>query len=311
MSDGPMSDLAPILVPALTFAAVGTIVFLLAQHSAHVARLQRRLPVPIEPGRVGERPTVGFAGFLTRHVDEKRFGLDGAARDRLRRELLKAGFFSPAAVTYYVFARVFGVVALPLAAYLATAFVPDMRPLARVSLTALAALAAMLGPDTYLARRRRALARQYRLVFPDMLDLLVVCVDAGLTLDAAFDRIRPEIGKQSRALASNLDLMGAEMRAGRSMMEALESLADRLNLDEARSFVTLLRQSMALGSDIGESLRVFSDDMRDKRLLRAEETANKLSVKIVLPLGLFIFPVVLLVIMLPVIVRLLAVMARG
>jgi tight adherence protein C len=306
-----MSESALILVPALCFGAVGAMVFLLAQQYAGYARVQRRLPLPSEPGMAAEQPSSGFAGFLARHFDEKRFGLDGAARDRLRRELAKAGFFAPSATTYYVFVRIAGVVVLPLAVYVGAALIPDMRPVSRIALTSLAALAAIAGPDTYLARRRRALAREYRHIFTDKLDHLVVCGDSGLSLDAAFDRIRGEVAKQSRALGMNLDLMGAEMRAGRSMMEALESLADRLNLDEARSFVTLLRQSIALGSDIGEALRVFSDDMRDKRLLRAEEAANKLSVKIVLPLGLFIFPVVLLVIMLPVIVRLLAVMARG
>lgn len=306
-----MSDLTLILVPALCFGAVGATIFLLAQQFTAYARVQRRLPVPVEPGMISERPTSGLAGLVTRHFDQKRFGLDGRARDRLRRGLAKAGFFAPSAAAYYVFARIAGVVVLPLAVYIGLAFVGDLHPLARIALTSLAALIALAGPEAYLARRRRALAREYRLIFPDMLDLLVVCVDAGLNLDAAFDRIRGEVAKQSRALGANLEIMGAEMRAGRSMMEALESLADRLNLDEARSFVTLLRQSSALGSDIGEALRVFSEDMRDKRLLRAEEAANKLSVKIVLPLGLFIFPVVLLVIMLPVIVRLLAVMARG
>ena len=147
-----------------------------------------------------------------------------------------------------------------------------------------------------------------RLVFPDFLDLLVVCVDAGLTIDAAFERVRGEIGKRSRVLGLNFELMGAEMRAGRSIIEALTSLADRLDLDEAASFVSMLRQSIALGSDVGDALRAFSDEMREKRLLRAEEAANKLTVKMVLPLGLFIFPVVLLVVMLPVLIKLLAVL---
>ena len=99
--------------------------------------------------------------------------------------------------------------------------------------------------------------------------------------------------------------MGAEMRAGRSFVDALGSMADRLIIPEARSLVALLRQSRELGSDIGDALRVFSDEMRDKRLLRAEEQANKLAVKMTIPLALFIFPVVLLVIMLPIAVRLL------
>ena len=102
--------------------------------------------------------------------------------------------------------------------------------------------------------------------------------------------------------------MGAEMRAGRSAVEALGSLAERLGLEEAKAFVSMIRQSMELGTDVGEALRVFSDEMREKRLLRAEEVANKLSVKMVLPLGLFIFPVVLLVVMLPVMIKLLTVL---
>jgi tight adherence protein C len=83
-----------------------------------------------------------------------------------------------------------------------------------------------------------------------------------------------------------------------------------LNLDEARSFVLVLRQSIELGSDVGDALRVFGDDMRDKRLLRAEESANKLPVKMMLPLGLFIFPVILLVVLLPIVIKLLTVVLR-
>ena len=145
-------------------------------------------------------------------------------------------------------------------------------------------------------------------IFPDLLDLLLVCVDAGLGLEAAFARITNQMVKQNRELGLNLEVMGAEIRAGRSMIQALESLSDRLGLDEATSLTTMLRQSIEFGSDVSNSLRVFSNEMREKRLLRAEETANKLSVKMVLPLGVFIFPVVLLVIMLPVIIKLLSIL---
>jgi tight adherence protein C len=129
-----------------------------------------------------------------------------------------------------------------------------------------------------------------------------------MTIEGAFNRVQGEMMKRCWELGKNIELMGAEMRAGRSMIEALGSLADRLSLDEAGSFAAMLRQSIELGSDTADALRVFSDEMREKRLLRAEETANKLSVKMVIPLGLFIFPVVLLVIMLPVIIKLMAVL---
>src|SRR5262249_53489256 len=136
------------------------------------------------------------------------------------------------------------------------------------------------------------------------LDMLVVCADAGLSLNAALGRIQPEVSKQNRALGVNLTLLGAETRAGRSMTDALGTFADRVNLDEARAFVILLRQSLELGTDIGDALRVFSNEMRAKRLLRAEEIANKLPTKMTIPLGTLIFPVILAVILLPVAIKL-------
>jgi tight adherence protein C len=242
-------------------------------------------------------------------LQETRFGLGSAVRERLRRELVRAGYFGAEAVNSYIFWRAASIVALPTIVYVFSLFFPAGTPwFVHVAVVSIAVLVAVAGPDAYLARRRRLLVRRYRLIFPDLLDLLVVCVDAGLTLDAAFDRVRNEVSKRSRELGMNLELMGAEMRAGRSMIEALNSLADRLGLDEAGSFVSMLRQSIELGSDVAEALRVFSDEMRDKRLLRAEEAANKLTVKMVLPLGLFIFPVVLLVVMLPVMIKLLTVL---
>jgi tight adherence protein C len=174
----------------------------------------------------------------------------------------------------------------------------------------LAALLGIIGVDAYVARRQRMLQQQYKMVFPDLIDMLVVCSDAGLSLDLAFARIRPEVSKNSYAMGINLGLLGAEMRAGRGMTEALNGFADRLNLDEARAMAIMLRQSLDLGTEISEALRVYSDEMRGKRLLRAEETANKLPVKMVLPLGTLIFPVILLVVLLPIIINLMTIFAK-
>ncbi len=137
-----------------------------------------------------------------------------------------------------------------------------------------------------------------------------MCVDAGLSLEAALDRVTTEISRQNRELGLNLLILTTEMRAGRGTVEALESLAERLGLDEARSFVLVLRQSLEVGSDVSDALHVFSDEMRVKRLLRAEEAAAKLPVKMVLPLGAFIFPVILLVVLLPIMLRLITTVFR-
>ena len=307
-------DLVPTIVAVLMFGTVAAVVMLCGRiYSAHAHTL-RRLPEPIAlaSDAFSGPPPSGLYALVARFIDEKKFGIDRSPRGKLRRDLLKAGYFRSDAVNVYIVARIACVVVPPVLAYIFVATIPGELPwLVKLGFVALVALIGVAAPDAYLARRQRLLIQQFRLVFPDLLDLLVVCVDAGLGIDAAFERVRPEIIKRSRELGLNLEMMGAETRAGRSTTEALESLADRLGLEEAQSFVGMLRQSIELGSDVGDALRVFSDEMREKRLMRAEESANKLTVKMVLPLGLFIFPVVLLVVMLPVMIKLMGVLGKG
>lgn len=306
-----MLELVPILVPLLSFGAVAALVVTLGNHYTVQARMQQRLPAQTRAAEFlsGEPPAQGISAFVARNFNERRFGIDAARREKLRSELLRAGYFGRHGINYYLFARVTCAAGVPLLIFiLLQGFSTGLPPLLEVLVVLVAAFVGYAGPDAYLSRRQRFLSRRYRQAFPDLLDLLVVCVDAGMTIEGAFNRVQNEIIKRCWELGKNIELMGAEMRAGRSTVEALVSLADRLNLDEAGSFVTILRQSIELGSDTADALRIFSDEMRDKRLLRAEETANKLSVKMVIPLGLFIFPVVLLVIMLPVIIKLLAVL---
>jgi tight adherence protein C len=308
-----MGEWTPIVIGLLAFGAIGGFAFVAGQHYVRAAHLNRRLPIrPEASPQSTAAGGGGIAALVGRHFDEKRFGLDTAARTKLRLSLLQAGYFRRDAVNFYFLWRVVAVALLPVAAYLLFAVTsPDAPTGPKLIAIALAAALGFIAPDAFLARRRRRLAAEYRTVFPDVLDLLLVCVDAGLGLEAALDRVTGETGKRSRNFGINLAVMGAEMRAGRSFVDALGSMADRLIIPEARSLVALLRQSRELGSDISEALRVFSDEMRDKRLLRAEEQANKLPVKMSIPLALFIFPVVLLVIMLPMVIRLLALFRRG
>src|SRR5258708_8945292 len=259
--------------------------------------MQRRLSLPTPASNLAIAEPSALDAFIARHVDVKRFGIDESIRGKLRRELVQAGYFRNDAVNYYIFSRLMAVIILPLLGYIVVeTFLPGLSQLLKLVVVSISALLGIVGPDGYLARRKRMLAQQYRLVFPDLLGLLLGCVDSGLSLEAALDRITGEMVKQNRPLGLNLMMMGAEMRAGRSTIDALNSLADRLDLDEARSFVLVLRQSVDLGSDVAESLRIFSDEMRDKRIMRAEESANKLPGNMVAPLGLFIFPVIMMVV---------------
>jgi tight adherence protein C len=301
-------DLNIILIMLLAFAAIATLVFAAAQYYVGRSQLRRRLPLAAASANGPEIPDDrAVHSLVAQHFAEDRFGVDGVLRAKLRRELLRAGYFRHDAINYYIFARICTVVVLPITVFLLLKFLLPGTPFTiTMFIVALSAFLGILGPDAYVSRRQRLLAQRYRQIFPDLLDLLVVCVSAGLSLEAALNRVGNEIGEQETALAMNLEMYGAEMRAGRSTLEALSSLADRLGIDEAASFVATLRQSIELGGDVGDALRVFSDEMRDKRLLRAEEAANKLSVKLVIPLALFIFPVIMMIVMLPVGVKLIA-----
>jgi tight adherence protein C len=122
-------------------------------------------------------------------------------------------------------------------------------------------------------------------------------------MEAALDRVGRELADSYASLSSNIYMTTLEVRAGRTMSEALENFADRLGLEEAKSFATLLQQSEELGSSLTDALRVYSDDMRHKRMSIAEEKAYSLPAKLSVPLIVCIFPVIIIVIMLPVYVR--------
>lgn len=304
-----LTNLSPILIVILAFGAVAIAVFVIGQFIAIQMRVHQRIAGPARDSQVAPGFTSGLDQFVASYFDEKRFGVDNSMRAKLRRELVRAGFFHVAAINYYIFARLAAVVILPTVAYVfAEQFMANHEWYFKFGLVGVSMLLAIAGPDAYIARRQRMLHQKFRIAFPDMLDLLVVCVDAGLSLEAALDRISSEILRQNKQLGTNLMILGAEMRVGRTTVDALDSLADRLGLDEARSLVAMLRQSIELGTDIGDALRVFADEMRDRRLLRAEERANQLPVKMVGPLGVCIFPVILLLVLLPVILRLMSVL---
>ena len=305
-----MLEMAPLLVAVLAFGCVAIIIFVAGRYFASQTSMQRRLPIAASTSQSaglseGIVPNA-FVASLAGKFDEKKFGIEGPLRTKLRRDLVRAGYFSDQAIRLYILWRIGFVLVFPTIIFiLIQIFFSDIGFYTGLAVVAVAAVLGLMGPDYWIARRQRLLQQEYRLIFPDLIDMLVVCTDAGLSLDGAFVRIQPEVAKQSPDLGMNLTFLGAETRAGRSTAEALGTFADRLNIDEARAFMIMLRQSLDLGTDIGDTLRVFSDEMRQKRLLRAEETANKLPVKMVIPLGGLIFPVILMVIMVPVIIRLL------
>jgi tight adherence protein C len=222
----------------------------------------------------------------------------------LRRRLVQAGIFDANAVGYFFVARTALAVGLALAAFVVVPMFTSLQSSMFWLIVIVGGIVGYVGPSMYIDRRISQRRNEHRAGFPDFMDLLVVCADSGLSMEAALERVGREIGDSYPSLCANIHMANLEIRAGRTMTEALEHLGDRLGLDEARSFATLIQQSAELGSSITDALRVYSDDMRHKRLSRAEEKAYSLPAKLSVPMMVCIFPVLFVVILLPVIVRL-------
>jgi tight adherence protein C len=222
----------------------------------------------------------------------------------LRQRLTRAGIYDPRAAAVFFLARIATAIVFGVTAFLVVPMIGLEGKTAFWVYVLASALIGYLAPSFYLDRLIARKRLEHMAGFPDFMDLLVVCADAGLSMEASLDRVARELGDSYPSLAANIHMANLEIRAGQTMSEALENLGDRLGLDEARSFATLIQQSDELGSSIGDALRVYSDDMRHKRLSRAEEKAYALPAKLTVPMMVCIFPTLFVVILLPVIVRL-------
>jgi tight adherence protein C len=222
----------------------------------------------------------------------------------LRRRLVQAGIYDERGVAYFFVARSALAVILALVAFFVAPMLIELKDSVLWLGVILGGIIGYVGPSMYIDKRIGARREEHRAGFPDFMDLLVVCADSGLSMEASLERIGREVGDSYPSLCANIHMTNLEIRAGRTMTEALEHLGDRLGLEEARSFATLIQQSAELGSSITDALRVYSDDMRHKRLSLAEEKAYSLPAKLALPMMVCIFPVLFVVILLPVIVRL-------
>ncbi|HTZ01605.1 MAG TPA: type II secretion system F family protein [Xanthobacteraceae bacterium] len=247
----------------------------------------------------GRRAAQKLVDYTTKH-----YSAEGSTDLKaVRQRLILAGIYDPHAAAYYFLARGALAVVFALTAYFGLSMLGLNTKTSFWLFVFGGACLGYLAPSLYLDRRIAARRLEHQAGFPDFMDLLVVCADAGLSIEAALDRVGRELGLSYPSLAANIHMANLEIRAGRTMSEALEHLGDRLGLEEARSFATLIQQSDELGSSISDALRVYSDDMRHKRLSRAEEKAYSLPAKLAVPMMVCIFPVLFIVILCPVIVR--------
>jgi tight adherence protein C len=288
----------------MVLAGAGSLGFMGFRQARLGVQRRARLSEP-QGAVVGGTPPPGamaaFSGIAggVRRLGDKVEGQDPSQLSALRNKLMQAGFTGREAVAYYLGVRSIALIAATVVTILLLPLAFSKSALGAIIMASLFALIAILGPDQFIRMRRNAREREYREGFPDLLDLLVASVQAGLSLDAAVSRIAEELTRRYPNLTDHLVLMTLELRAGRARKEAWSRLADRLGIDEAHSFATMLRQAEDMGTSLGDTLTAFSEDMRAKRILRAEELANSLPAKLMLPLILFIFPCLMGVLILP------------
>lgn len=264
-------------------------------------------PVAVQPSENGgwvERAARVAQPFTRLSLPE-----EGWERSPLRTRFMNAGWRGASAATLYFGAK--SVLALLLPALLALSAAGLLGAVPRNGLLFLLFGSATLGyylPNVVLAR---VAARRRREIFehiPDALDLLTVCVEAGLSLERALAKVAAEIHIKSADLAQELQLVLMEMRAGFSKEKALRNLALRSGVEDVDTLVAMLIQSERFGTSMGDALRVHSDNLRSKRSLMAEEAAAKIALKLMFPLIVCIFPALMLVLLGPAVIQISRVM---
>lgn len=295
-----------IIVFAAIFMSVALITFAVSNIAASWSDVRRRAVTASSDYQGQSKAT----GQLVREASQfdRLSGLmpaDEIKKTALTRFLNSAGYYGNNAVVKFQLLRIVSAVTLGmLTVSLFGRLYPNQPFIMAIAASLVLTLLGYMLPRSIVSMQRDKLVEEHRQGFPDFLDLLVICVEAGIGIDSAIERISRDLAKGYPSLARNLGFMSLELRAGQSTREALENLGGRLGISEAKSFATLIQQSEELGTSLVQSLRVYSDDMRDKRLSRAEEKAHSLPVKLVLPLALFIFPVILGVTLMPVAMKL-------
>jgi tight adherence protein C len=227
----------------------------------------------------------------------------------LRRTLIRAGYRRAEAPIIFFGIKLCVAIFFPLAfALVRTSALPMLPYMHTMFLLVLLGVIGFYAPNLWVKMKTQW--RQQKIVegFPDALDLMTVCVEAGLGLDAALNQVADEIQMSNKVLSDELKLVNLELRAGQSRANALRNLSLRTDLEDVNNFTTLLIQTDNFGTSIGQALRVHSDTMRTKRHHRAEEMAAKLPVKLLFPLIFFIFPSMFVVIMGPAIIQIMRIL---
>jgi len=284
------------IVLALVFGAAATLVFGAANLTKDQSGVKRRL-ARLADGSAAPIPAVEGEGrdlkWLVKLLGPLAARNDSASSSRVRRRLIEAGYRSDSAFVLYMGCRIVLAVLLPFLMLLASP-AWDVSELKLVVMLCCAAGVGLVAPSHWLDRTRKKRQMEIILGLPDALDMMVVCVEAGLGINASLARVAREFQRSSPILATEFELVTLEIRAGKSGTDALRSLAERTGVSEVASLVAMLVQTERFGTSVADTLRVHADSLRVQRLLRAEEQAGKAPLKMMFP-TLIIFIATLIV----------------
>jgi len=253
--------------------------------------------VQVEKAKVGNFFTtlLGLLGNIVKPKPEEV--------SKLEKSFLQAGFRKNISMIFFG-SKVAMALLLPILFFFVKVSAFKAMPTLQFTFATLAL--AMIGfyfPNVWISRRIGQRKDQIFKGFPDALDLMVVCVEAGTSLDAAIAKVGDEMALGNKTLSNEFKLLSLELRAGKSRKEALQNLAYRCDLDDINSLVTLLIQTDKFGTSVAQALRVYSDSMRTTRQQKAEEQAAKLPVKMIFPMIFFLFPALAVVVLGPGMIR--------
>ncbi len=295
-----------------TFAAASSLVLLIVLVAGGGKnRLEARLE------KLGERPGTlpdparlkQFARSTLPRVGAALMPKDEEERSRLQTRLIQAGLYSRQALAIFLGVKMILMVG-PTLIGLALAL-GGLVPLQHgLVCGALLGIMGMIGPSFWLDRRKANRQILFRRALPDALDVLVICLEGGLSLPGALRRVAGELRTAHPLLAHELNIVQREIHMGRAAGDALQHFAERCDLEEVRSLASVITQAERFGTSIVKALRTHAEILREKRLVRAEEMAQKAATKLLIPTVLFIFPGVFIVVLAPAVIQVMEMLAR-
>lgn len=301
-------NLVTAIIMLMIFAAVVLVVLAVAPNFQRrtdiAARLSANAPTSAAPP--SDAPTLrtdqtsSIWARIVAEVERRGLSLNDTKGDQLTEKLMLAGYDQPFAPRVFVLTRTILTLALPFIAMVVMSFTNSWPKPSTLYLIIISAAAIGLYLPNFLVNSK-AEERKKEILngFPDTLDLMLVCVEAGLSIDAAFSRVGTEIARSHPLIARLFALVSLELRAGRTRETALRTLAKRTAVPEIGAFVTLVIQSDRLGASIAQALRIYASEMREARRMRAEEKAMRIPVLLAIPLITCLLPTTVAVLMLP------------